>query len=150
MTPILWSWYKALSGANNTQLPDEIPTTDLTDQWVIITGGNNGVGLEAAKRLSQSGANLILACREPPAWEMHPTAAVQQCKSLAAETGHSSDVEWWEVDMASISSITAFARRWSQTGRALDVLCNNAGISPSTEVDLCYTEDGFELVHQVR
>lgn len=149
MASILWPLYQALSGLNNGQLTDEIRTVDLAGQWVIITGGNNGVGLEAAKRLSKSGANLILACREPPAWETHPTVAVQQCKSLAEEAGHLSDVEWWEVDIASINSIEAFVRQWLDTGRALDVLCNNAGISPSTKGDLCYTENGFELVHQV-
>jgi NAD(P)-dependent dehydrogenase (short-subunit alcohol dehydrogenase family) len=55
--------------------------------------------------------------------------------------------EWWECDMADLSSLEALAARWNETGRPLDILCNNAGMSP--RVPRVETRDGFELCHQV-
>ncbi|KAF4768127.1 hypothetical protein N7455_012548 [Penicillium solitum] len=145
----LYDLLQALRGANTTFLTDRhVPGTNLTGKWIIITGSNNGVGFEAAKSFASWGANLILACREPPAWELHPTAAVDECKELAAAHGHASTIEWWGIDMADLSSIEAFCQRWLQSDRALDILCNNAGIAESTKQTYT-TKDGFQLVHQV-
>lgn len=145
----LYDHLQSLRGANPTFLTDKhVPGTNLTGRWIIITGSNNGVGFEAAKSFASWGANLILACREPPAWELHPTAAVNECKELAAAHGHASTIEWWEIDMADLSSIEAFCQRWLQSDRALDILCNNAGIAESTKQTYT-TKDGFQLVHQV-
>jgi NAD(P)-dependent dehydrogenase (short-subunit alcohol dehydrogenase family) len=119
-------------------------------KWIIISGSNNGVGYEAAKSFAAWGANLILACREPPAWERHPLVAVKECKDLAESQGHSSTIEWWKLDMADLNSVGIFCRRWLETNRALDILCNNAGLAASASNRLTTTKDGFQLVHQVR
>lgn len=108
------------------------------------------MGYEAAKSFATWGANLILACREPPAWEQHPTAGVKECKDLAEARGHSSTIEWWEIDMADLNSIEIFCRRWLKADRALDILCNNAGLAAVANNDSTMTTDGFQLVHQVR
>lgn len=50
--------------------------------------------------------------------------------------------------MASVASVQALGKRWLDTGRALDILCNNAGISGITDSQIL-TGDGFELVHQI-
>ncbi|CAG8905844.1 unnamed protein product [Penicillium egyptiacum] len=145
----LYDLLQAVRGVNSTFLTDQhVPGANLTGKWIIISGSNNGVGFEAAKSFASWGANLILACREPPAWELHPTAAVNECKELAAAHGHSSTIEWWQIDMADLSSVDAFCQRWLQCDRALDLLCNNAGIAEST-TQTHITKDGFQLVHQV-
>ncbi|KAJ5971861.1 Short-chain dehydrogenase/reductase SDR [Penicillium vulpinum] len=146
---VLNDLFQAGRGTNTTFLTDQhVPSTDLTGKWIIITGSNNGVGFEAAKLFASWGANLILACREPPAWELHPTAAMNQCKELALAYGHSSTIEWWPIDMADLSSVDAFCQRWLQCDRALDILCNNAGIAEPTK-QTPITKDGFHMVHQV-
>ncbi|KAJ5917008.1 hypothetical protein N7504_001023 [Penicillium tannophilum] len=142
--------FQALRGLNNTALSDRhVQKTDLQGKWVIISGSNNGVGLEAAKSFAEWGANLILACREPPEGlgELHPTAAVKECKRLAEAQGYISTIQWWKIDMADIESVEAFCERWLKSDRTLDILCNNAG-SPST-ANTRMTKDGFQLVHQV-
>jgi NAD(P)-dependent dehydrogenase (short-subunit alcohol dehydrogenase family) len=147
---VLNDLFQAGRGTNTTFLTDQhVPGADLTGKWIIITGSNNGVGFEAAKSFASWGANLILACREPPAWELHPTAAVNECKDLATANGHSSSIEWWPIDMADLSSVEAFAQKWLQCDRALDILCNNAGIAEPTQ-QTRITKDGFQAVHQVR
>ena len=39
------------------------PEVDLSGRTVIITGGNTGIGYEAAKVISLMGAHTIIACR---------------------------------------------------------------------------------------
>ncbi|KAB8229877.1 uncharacterized protein BDW43DRAFT_314525 [Aspergillus alliaceus] len=71
-------------GANSTFLTDQnVPGADLKGKWIVITGANNGVRLEAAKSFAAWGANLTLACREPSAWELHPSVAMEECKGFA-------------------------------------------------------------------
>jgi NAD(P)-dependent dehydrogenase (short-subunit alcohol dehydrogenase family) len=142
--------FQALRGTNSTFVTNQqVPGADLSGKWIVISGANNGIGFEAAKSFAAWGANLILACREPPEWELHPTAAVKECKDLAETQGHSSStIEWWEIDMADLSSVEAFCQRWLESDRVLDILCNNAGVASTSKTRM--TKDGFQWVHQVR
>lgn len=150
--PLWWYGWNALRGGNPTFLTsDQVPVPDLSGKWIIITGSNNGIGLEAAKAFASAGANLILGCREPAAWETHPAAAAEECQALARANGHTESViEWWKIDMADLSAVDAFAQRWLDTGRALDILCNNAGMGPTGSRKPILTKDGLEILHQVR
>ena len=57
---------------------------DLTGKTIIITGGNSGLGFEAAKALSRKGATVIIACRSTEKGEaarneivaIHPNANI--------------------------------------------------------------------------
>ncbi|KJX95935.1 hypothetical protein TI39_contig853g00002 [Zymoseptoria brevis] len=134
----------------NTLPESTVPGCDLTNKWIIISGSNNGIGRDAALSFAKWGANLILACRDPPPHETHPTAVVEECLKVAKEAGHVSEIEWWELDNADLKSVESFAKRWLDTGRGLDVLCNNAGMGGSPGgSDAFLTKDGFEIVHQV-
>ena len=37
---------------------------DLSGKLFVITGGNSGIGFEAARHLAKAGASLVLACRD--------------------------------------------------------------------------------------
>ncbi|KAL4761129.1 uncharacterized protein BDW70DRAFT_150282 [Aspergillus foveolatus] len=149
--PLWWYGWNALRGGNPAFLaPDQVPVPDLSGKWIIITGSNNGIGFEAAKAFASAGANLILGCREPAAWEVHPATAAEECQALARTKGHTESViEWWKIDMADLSTVDAFAQRWLDTGRALDILCNNAGMGPTGSKKPILTTDGLEMLHQV-
>jgi NAD(P)-dependent dehydrogenase (short-subunit alcohol dehydrogenase family) len=139
---------QALRGLNPISLnAKQIPGTDLKGKWIVISGSNNGIGLEAAKSFASWGANLILACRHPVSWELNPAAVIKECKDLAEASGHLSKIEWWEIDMADLDSVEAFCQRWLETGHALDILCNNAGLGSNDKTNM--TKDGFQIVHQV-
>ena len=145
--PMSWIAAQNRKGGNNTILT--IPDADLTGKWIIISGSNNGIGREAALQMAAWGANIILACRNPPPHEVHPEIVAEECKEAARSHKHEkSIIEWWEVDFTSLNSVDRFAKRWLETGRSLDILCNNAGIGsgPSSQFK---TRDGFELFHQV-
>jgi NAD(P)-dependent dehydrogenase (short-subunit alcohol dehydrogenase family) len=148
-----WTRYYSARGASGTLLSrKDVPFTDLSGKWIIISGSNNGIGREAAIFFAQCGANLILACRSPPPHERHPNDVVQECLTAAKSRGYEkSTVEWWEIDMTKFSTVEAFAQRWLDTGRALDILCNNAGMgsNPGGLGNVLKTGDGLEFVHQV-
>jgi len=115
---------KCYTGLKWTVLgPSHVPGADLTGKWVLISGGNNGIGREAALQFAAWGANLVLACRQPPPHEQHPDVVVRECLGRAKAAGkQGSKVEWWEVDYTDLESVEAFARRWLESGRVLDVL----------------------------
>ncbi|WPH01518.1 WW domain-containing oxidoreductase [Acrodontium crateriforme] len=151
---ILWRHYKGHQGTNSKKLTrDDVPFKDLTGKWIIISGSNNGIGREAALFFAQCGANLILACRNPPPHEKHPYTVVEECKAAArSASNEKSIIEWWDIDMTKLSTVDAFAKRWLDTGRPLDILCNNAGMGGNPgglSGNIMKTEDGFEFVHQV-
>lgn len=112
-----WKTWQSHAGTKRTKAV--LPAVDLTGKNVIVTGGNNGIGREAALQFAEWGANLVLGCRQPPPHEIKPDAVVEECKEKAKAAGKVIDVEWWEIDMASVASVEAFAKRWNATGKAL-------------------------------
>ncbi|TID21620.1 short-chain dehydrogenase TIC 32 [Venturia nashicola] len=150
--PFSWVVSQNKKGANgSTQSVPEEDLKSVQGKWIILSGSNNGIGREAAIAFAQNGANLVLACRDPPPHETHPEAVVTECLEAAKKRGHyKTSIEWWPIDSSKLSTVEAFCTRWLDTGRALDILCNNAGIGSSPGGNKVFkTQDGFEIVHQV-
>ena len=102
--------------------PPAIPRQD--GRRFVVTGGSGGLGLETARALAASGAEIVLAVRN-------------QAKGEAAAAGIDGPVEVRHLDVADLSSVRAFA---ADIGR-VDVLINNAGV---LAVPYALTVDGFE------
>jgi NAD(P)-dependent dehydrogenase (short-subunit alcohol dehydrogenase family) len=107
---------------------------DLSGKTVIVTGGNSGIGYEAAAQLAGKGAKTILACRDAT----RGREAAVRVKS----TFPNAAVDFLALDLASLASIRAFAAAFQEKYDALHILCNNAGV-----MALPYrkTVDGFEM-----
>ena len=103
--------------------------SDQSGRFVVITGANSGIGLEATRQLAERGAEVLMACRN----EAKATAAQQQLGS--------SRVSVARLDLADQASIARFADELSTSGRRIDVLVNNAGVMG---LDETRTTDGFE------
>lgn len=144
----LWRTGQAIKGTHNKHLT--VPDADLRGLWVVVTGGNSGIGYEAALQFAKWGANIVLACRPNcPSTEQHPDDAFRRVQGAARVAGcRDSRIELWHIDMADLSSVDAFAQRWLDTGRPLDRLINNAGMGGTTGRKIV-TRDGFGIVHQV-
>ena len=110
---------------------NDIP--DLTGKVIIVTGGNSGIGFEAAKEFARKGAQTILACR-------NPAKASSALTQLQAEIPKAK-AEVMQLDLSSLASVRAFADAFLAKYDQLDVLANNAGIMM---VPYGTTEDGFE------
>jgi len=111
---------------------DEMP--DLAGQTIIVTGGNSGIGYEAALQFARKNAHVILACRSVE----KANAAANQI--IASHPG--AKVEVMELDLSSLESIRRFAEAFHSSHRALNVLVNNAGVMA---IPYRRTEDGFEM-----
>ncbi len=103
---------------------------------VVITGPTSGIGKEIAIALAQQGADLVLACRD-----------VSAGAALAAQLGAGparARVEAVAVDLASRSSVEAFARQVLDRHPRIHVLVNNAGVSRGQQ-PWAANADGIEL-----
>ena len=104
---------------------------------VIITGANSGLGFETAKKIAKDKEyRLILACRN----EKKAEAA----RNTIAEETENESVDVMLLDTSLLSSVRAFADNYIAKYNTVDVLINNAGISPMR--DSGTTDEGFEVV----
>lgn len=103
-------------------LPVPSTTTDLSNQIIIVTGSNTGLGFESTRHLSRLGVGkIIMAVRTPAKGEAAK-------KEILKSTGKpDSTIEVWPIDMDNQDSVKAFAERASQLPR-LDGVLANAGI----------------------
>lgn len=111
--------------------PERLP--DLTDKTYVITGGNSGIGLEAAKMLGAAGGRIVLACRSPDKARAAQTALAETVKG---------DVDVVQLDLADLASIRQAAAEVGKRYDRIDGLINNAGIMQTPQRR---TKDGFEL-----
>lgn len=90
-------------------------------QTVVVTGAGSGIGFEMARLFSEAGAHVFAGDLTP---EHAPDSAVAV-----------------PVDVTDADSVEALIRRAvDDTGR-LDVICNNAGASSTTDPLSCTVED---------
>lgn len=120
----------ANSGITNWK-PDQLP--DLTGKTYLITGGNSGIGFDAAQMLGEAGGDVVIACRNP---------AKAEAATAALKTTAKGKVETVALDLSDLASVRTAAEEIRNRYDKLDALINNAGIMQTPETR---TVDGFEL-----
>jgi NAD(P)-dependent dehydrogenase (short-subunit alcohol dehydrogenase family) len=110
----------------------------MSGKFVVITGGNAGIGKEAAVGLARKGAHVVITARNAD----KGAAAVAEIR----ERSGSDSVEVMPLDLASFASIRSFASDLLGRSDRLDVLLNNAGLVLGTRT---LTDDGFEATFGV-
>jgi retinol dehydrogenase-12 len=113
--------------------------TDLAGKVAIVTGGNSGIGKEAAVAIAQQGAHVVIAAR-------NAQKAAAAVKEVAARAGGAERVETMPIDLASFASVRAFAAAFTDRFDRCDILLNNAGLVRRRRV---VTGDGHETQFQV-
>jgi NAD(P)-dependent dehydrogenase (short-subunit alcohol dehydrogenase family) len=112
------------------------PLFDFTGKVVLVTGGSRGLGYQMVRAFAERGADVIITSRK-----------VQDCDTVAAEVralgrralaygchiGH-----WEEIDGLVEAAYAGFGK--------VDVLINNAGMSPVTPTSADVTEELFDKV----
>ncbi|WP_266064101.1 SDR family NAD(P)-dependent oxidoreductase [Brucella intermedia] len=95
---------------------------DIKGRYAIVTGGHSGLGLETTKALAEAGANVLVPARNLE----KAKAAIRDIPGVMVDV----------LDLADLTSVRAFAKRASASGRHIDMLINNAGIMacPETRV----------------
>lgn len=107
----------------------------LSGKTVVVTGATGGLGYETAMALAGAGAIVILTGRD-------------DAKGLRAIEGicerfPDALIAYEHLDLASLSCVADFARRFAADNERLDLLVNNAGVMALPKRQ--QTEDGFEM-----
>jgi NAD(P)-dependent dehydrogenase (short-subunit alcohol dehydrogenase family) len=100
-----------------------------------VVTGVSGLGFETALALARAGGTVILAGRNAEAG----AAAIAGIRAKVA----GAQVRFEMLDLASLASVAAFAKRLGSERQSLDLLVNNAGVM--TPPRRKTTADGFEL-----
>jgi 3-oxoacyl-[acyl-carrier protein] reductase len=104
----------------------------LTDKVAIITGGSEGIGKAAARRMAEEGARVIIVARRPDVLE----SAAKEIE--AATKGVVLPVQGDVSEPATISRVVKTTL--DHFGR-IDILVNNAGVSMAKPFEAVSDED---------
>jgi len=100
----------------------------------LITGGNSGLGYEAARQLSKVGGEVIIACRN----EEKAKEAVEKIKKDIKDA----KVSYMILDVSDFKNVREFAKEFEHKYERLDVLICNAGAFSFKKIE---SKDGFEV-----
>lgn len=107
--------------------------SDLSGKVFIVTGGNSGIGFEAAKNFADRGAEVVLVCRSL-------AKATEARQKIIASTGNEL-VRIEIADFSSLKSVNELGNKLAARYDRIDVLCNNAGGANGSRIT---TDEGFE------
>lgn len=93
----------------------------ITNQ-VLITGANRGIGLEFARQYAEAGWKVIACCRD-----------LKQAADLQELADTYPDIKAYPLDVADFAAIEALAENLK--GVKIDVLINNAGVYPHSDLN---------------
>ncbi len=100
----------------------------------VVTGGNSGIGFEAALVLAARAATVVLACRD--------AGRAKDAASRITAAAPGAAVSVVRLDLGSLASVRAAAEEIRASHQRLDLLINNAGVMIPPYGT---TADGFEL-----
>jgi NAD(P)-dependent dehydrogenase (short-subunit alcohol dehydrogenase family) len=104
---------------------------DLSGKRAIITGAASGIGVETARALAHTRADVTLAVR-------NTDAGTQTAADITATTGNQ-NIHVAPLDLTDRGSISKFVAAWHEP---LHILVNNAGVMASPEQ---HTPEGWEM-----
>jgi NAD(P)-dependent dehydrogenase (short-subunit alcohol dehydrogenase family) len=107
----------------------------LEGKVAVITGAASGIGREAARRFAQEGARVC---------------AADLADELGEETAAEIDGLYVHADVSDPDDVQSMYREAAERFGGIDVLFNNAGISPSDDASILETEvDAWRRVQDV-
>lgn len=107
-------------------IPPTPAGTSLSGKTAIITGGNAGLGYEAARQYLTLGASrVILACRSISRGQEAVSALLAD--PTVKESNPDALVEVFELDLDDYESGLRFSQKVKNEVKELDILLNNGG-----------------------
>jgi NAD(P)-dependent dehydrogenase (short-subunit alcohol dehydrogenase family) len=109
---------------------------DMTGKVVLITGGTRGLGLAMAKGFAEQGADLIITSRHLDQCQEAATEVTKLGRRALPYACHVG--RWSELDGLVETAYAEFGK--------VDVLINNAGMSPVVGASVNVTEELFDKI----
>lgn len=125
MTPI------ATPFGRHSTAAEVVEGIDRSGKRAIVTGAASGIGIETARALASTGAEMTLAVR-------NIDAGKQTAADITATTGNQ-NIHVAQLDLSDRASISAFVSAWD---KPLHILVNNAGVMALPEQ---HTPEGWEM-----
>jgi NAD(P)-dependent dehydrogenase (short-subunit alcohol dehydrogenase family) len=117
-----------------TTAAEIVANVDLHGKRAVVTGASSGIGVETARALASTGAEVTLAVRNLEAGRKVADAIAEKLPSCAAAPRVA------PLDLADPASVTGFVRGWNGP---LHILVNNAGVMALPK--LTRTPAGYEM-----
>jgi len=109
------------------RIPPTPPGTYLTGKTAIVTGGNAGLGFEAARQYLALGAARVIIAARSPAKGKEAVAALKADLTVQ-KVNPNAVVEAFHLDLDDFRSGADFVRKVKCEVPELDILLNNGGI----------------------
>lgn len=113
-----WLWNNSCSGCTSSRLLKARP-----NDWAVVTGATDGIGLEYARQLAEKGYNLLLFSRTE-----------EKLQNVALEIGAKypqTKVEYLSVDFTQTDIYESIKKKVNSLDGQLYILVNNVGIMHS-------------------
>ncbi len=102
----------------------------------LITGASSGIGAATALKLAANGAKVGLAARR-----------ADRLTQLVAEIEKAGgQAIALEMDVVDIASVTAGVAKLAEAFDTVDILFNNAGLMPLSDIDMLKTDEWHRMV----
>jgi len=118
----------------STTAAEIVQGVDLHGRRAIVTGASSGIGVETARALASTGADVTLAVRNPEAGREVAGAIAEKLPPGAGALRIAT------LDLADPASVASLVRAWTEP---LHILVNNAGVMALPQ--LTRTPAGYEM-----
>ena len=108
----------------------------LQGKTALITGASSGIGAATARKLAANGAKVGLAARR--------TERLEELVSRISRAGGQAIA--LAMDVVDIASVEAGVSRFAEAFGSIDILFNNAGLMPLSDIDALKTEEWHRMV----
>jgi NAD(P)-dependent dehydrogenase (short-subunit alcohol dehydrogenase family) len=139
MTAINLTGENAFKNLPLDSLPTPAALFDMTGKVVLVTGGSRGMGRAMSLAFAAAGADVIVASRKLESCEEVATLVRQQGRRALAVSCHVG--KWHDIERLVEAAYAKFGR--------VDVLINNAGMSPASLSSATVSEALFDKVVDV-
>ena len=129
---------KKVTFSSNSSAAEVLYDVDLKSKCALVTGGTSGIGFETAKELAFRGCHVIITGRSDDRGKTAVEKMKSEYKSL--------QVEFMQVDLASLSSVSSLASRIKIRNLHLNILILNAAVF---DQPYSFTDDGIETTFAV-
>lgn len=109
-------------------------TQGIENKVVVITGASGGLGEATARRLAQEGAKLILGARR-----------IERLRALAGELKLDDDAVV-QTDITDREQVKRLVDRAVEKHGRIDVILNNAGLMPSSRLELLKVDEWDAMI----